>query len=293
MTVIRRLIINADDFGLSPGVNAGIIAGHTDGLLTSTTLMANGDAFDDAVALAHAHPTLSVGCHLVLLGGKPVAPAPLVASLVGPDGAFSDDFGMFLRNLIGGRLKREEIVTEFSAQVEKILSAGIAPTHLDSHKHSHAHPTVLGALLDVADRYRIPAIRRPFERTWHAPLETLGSGGVKTYAKQQLTRLILARYARDFDRCVRGRAVRVPDHFFGFAHTGLLTPKLLVYLLHRLPPGVSEVMCHPGRLDAGLDQSRTRLKASRVRELDALTAPEVRAAAAAAGVEPIGFRALA
>jgi chitin disaccharide deacetylase len=288
----RFLIVNADDFGFGPGVNAGIAAAHTTGILTSTTLMANGDAFDDAVARARDLPDLGIGCHLVLLGGYPVAPASDVRSLLAPDGTFSNDFGGFLRRLIAGQLKQSEIVVEFRAQVEKILNAGIKLTHFDSHKHSHAHPLVLEAALKVAGEFGIGCIRKPYEKLGFTSFAGLDGGGKKTFVKQKLSAVVLERYAGPFARRMRASAIRTPDHFFGFAHTGLLNPRFLCYLLKRLPIGTSELMCHPAQLDASLNGAPTRLKESRVRELAALTAPEVRAEIDRLGVRLVNFNAL-
>ncbi|MBX7220814.1 MAG: ChbG/HpnK family deacetylase [Blastocatellia bacterium] len=275
-TTERRLIVNADDFGMCHGVNTGIVAGHTNGIITSATLMANGDAFDEAVALAKAHPTLGVGCHLVLLGGRPVTNPRLVPSLLEPDGTFNNDFGTFTRRLVTGKLKVTEIICEFRAQIEKIQAAGLQLTHLDSHKHSHAHPLVLDAMLQVATEFGIPAIRNPFERFWRAPLKTLETGSKVTLLKQQASRLVMSRYARQFNHHVAGRPVRTPEHFFGFMHTGLLTTSLVTCLLAKLPTGTSELMCHPSHLDDTLATYKTRLKESRVRELQIMMSPEVR-----------------
>lgn len=286
----RLLIVNADDFGFGPGVNAGIAAAHTRGILTSTTLMANGDAFDDAVARARDLPDLGIGCHLVLLGGRPVAPESDVRSLLAPDGTFSNDFGGFLGRLVAGKLKQAEIVTEFRAQVEKIFNAGIKLTHLDSHKHSHAHPLVLEAALKVAEEFGLACIRKPYEKLGFTSFAGLDADGKKTFVKQKLSAVVLERYAGAFARRMRASAIRTPDHFFGFAHTGLLNPRFLCYLLKRLPIGTSELMCHPAELDASLHGAPTRLKESRVRELAALTAPEVRAEIERLGIRLANFK---
>ena len=146
----RLLIVNADDFGFTRGVNAGIVEAHKNGILTAATLMANGDAFDDAVRLARETPSLDVGCHLVLIGGKslvtgfdlPASPAALV------------------RAVIAGRVP---IYEELSAQVRKIAAAGIAPTHLDTHKHTHLLPPVLNAVARISAETGIRWVRSPFD----------------------------------------------------------------------------------------------------------------------------------
>src|ERR1035437_227407 len=130
-----RLILNADDFGLTPGINRAIGELHSSGVLTSATLMATGPAFDDAVAVARAHPSLGVGCHIVLTDGAPVSPPESVASLLGPDAkTFRPSLLDFLQALFRGRIHPDEVAREALAQVEKLQRAGIPVTHFDTHK---------------------------------------------------------------------------------------------------------------------------------------------------------------
>ncbi|HEV2667612.1 MAG TPA: ChbG/HpnK family deacetylase, partial [Blastocatellia bacterium] len=138
----RRLIVNADDFGLTNGVNCAIIEGHTRGLVSSATLMANMPAFDAAVRLAKDHPSLGVGLHFNITQGRPVAGASRVGSLIDDRGEFWGTSTAFLRRMLAGRLKIEEVVIELRAQIEKALNAGLRLTHVDSHKHTHALPQV-------------------------------------------------------------------------------------------------------------------------------------------------------
>ncbi|QUV99881.1 ChbG/HpnK family deacetylase [Chloracidobacterium sp. MS 40/45] len=285
----RKLIVNADDFGMCVGVNTGILRAHQTGIVTSTTLMANGLAFDDAVARLRDAPRLGVGIHLVLLGGKPVAPPSDVRSLLGPDGTLPNDFGLFLRRLLRRELRPAEIEIEFRAQVDKVLAAGLQPTHLDSHKHTHAHPQVLEVLLRVAESYGIRSVRRPHERLTFAPLAGLRPGETMTFIKQKASTLALTRYAADFRARLRTASVRTPDAFFGFAHTGLLNPALICYILRLLPVGTSELMCHPSEMDDTLRHYPTRLKASRVRELAALTDARVRAEITRQNIQLVSF----
>ena len=286
---LKHLIVNADDFGMCRGVNTGIVDGYHQGIIRSTTLMANGDDFEDAVARAKEATGLGVGCHLVLLGGHPVAPPASVRSLLDAQGLFPNDFGVFTRKLMAGRLKYSEIVTEFRAQIERILNTGIRLTHLDSHKHSHAHPTVLDAVLEVAETYRIPAIRKPFECFWWAPLATLRAGSKLTLLKQKASRAAMSHYGRTFRSKVARHAIGVPDQFYGFMHTGPLTPELVATLIARLPDGVSELMCHPAHMDESLRQYKTRLKESRVNELETMTSPLVREAIQTQNIQLVNF----
>jgi len=266
----RRLVVNADDFGFTRDVNAGIIEAHTRGILTATTLMANGDAFDHAVDLAREYPTLDVGCHLVLIGGR-----SLVTGLPLPPSAPA-----LLQTLALGRLSVRE---ELRAQIEKIFAAGLRPTHLDTHKHTHLLPPVLSVVADLAREFSIPWVRRPFD------CPALRGIGATPLQKQWLSWSI-NRAENNHVAIVRQHQLRCTDYFAGFQLTGYLDTAALVEVIRRLPPGTTELMCHPGRLGAELQQAPTRLKQSRQIELDALTAPAVRMALQEAEVDLLRYR---
>lgn len=255
---MKRLIINADDFGFTTDVNAGIIHAHREGVLTSTTLMATGDAFADAVRLAHENPTLDVGCHLVLVQGD-----SLITGRAFPHGP-----RQLLPLLLKGGIDAE---AELRAQIEKILAAGIQPTHVDSHKHTHVVPSVFNTVVRLANEFRIPYVRVPLDVSWPAV--------------QFLCR-IGRRY---YQRVARDHGVRMTDHFLGFRLTGSLTEQTLAAVLRHLPEGTTEFMCHPGYLGPELAQAQTRLKQSRVRELEALTSPHTRALICELGIEISSF----
>jgi predicted glycoside hydrolase/deacetylase ChbG (UPF0249 family) len=245
----RRLIVNADDFGFTPDVNLGILEAHRTGILTATTLMANGDAFDDAVRIARATATLDVGCHLVLIGGR---------SLLPPHAALPTSVPELLRALAMRRLR---VYDELAAQVRKILAAGLHPTHLDTHKHTHLAPPVLDAVARISEEFEIRWVRRLFD------VPALG----------WLFQRVLTRHG-----------CRTTDHFTGFRLTGRFGAAELVR--RDLPDGLTEFMCHPGHCGQALRRAPTRLKESRERELQALTAPETRQALRDCGVELIDYR---
>jgi len=231
---LKYLIPNADDFGFTRDVNEGIVHAHRHGVLTATTLMATGGAFDHAVALARANPDLDVGVHLVLVGA-PGFPStiPQLAAAVG--------------------LRRINIYDQFVRQVRKILHAGLFPTHLDTHKHTHLLPPVLEALARVAEEFRIPWVRK-------------------------LVPLRIPFLNRFEHHVLSKHGCRTTNHFAGFEMTGRYDTAGLATLISNLPDGLTEFMCHPGFCTQELQSARTRLKESRRRELDALTSPEVRAA---------------
>jgi predicted glycoside hydrolase/deacetylase ChbG (UPF0249 family) len=255
---LKRLVINADDFGFTPDVNAGIAHAHRQGVLTATTLMANGDAFDDAVRLARETPTLDIGCHLVLIqGGSLVTGRPL------PETA---------RELVVALSRRQiDVYEELRAQVKKILSTGLRPTHLDSHKHTHALPSVFRVVVRIAHEFGIPYVRLPLDSTW-------------PFARVPL-RLARRRYCQ----WTRGYNVSMTDHFTGFRLTGSLTEKTFAAAICSLGEGITEFMCHPGFVGPALLQARTRLKESRLRELEALTSPRIRQLIAAQSVQLQNF----
>ena len=152
---MKELILNADDFGYTTGVNEGIVRAHRDGILTSATLMANGPAFDDAVARAKANPALGIGCHLVLTGGFSVAPKEEISSLADAQGRLPLSLGALVARVSVGSVRTKEIERELRAQLEKIRRAGIELTHVDTHKHTHVHPRVMGAVGRVAREFGI------------------------------------------------------------------------------------------------------------------------------------------
>jgi predicted glycoside hydrolase/deacetylase ChbG (UPF0249 family) len=253
-------MINADDFGFTRDVNAGILHAHREGVLTSTTLMATGDAFDDAVRLAHETPSLDIGCHLVLIQGRALTTG--------------DPFPGTPREVIRRMLQpgaRVRVYNEFRAQIEKIIAAGIRPTHLDSHKHTHIVPAIFRLVVRLAHEFQIPYVRLPLDAT-------------VLYGR--LPCAVLDGFYR---RMAKGRNVRMTDYFLGFRLTGSLDEPSFLAALQTLREGTTEFMCHPGFLGDELRGATTRLKESRLRELEALTSPRIRAFMDAAGVHLATF----
>jgi len=270
LSVRRQLVVNADDFGFTPDVNAGIVDAHRRGILTATTLMANGDAYDDAVRLARETPSLDIGCHLVLIGGR---------SLV-TGNPFPATVAQLLAALARGRLR---VYDELAAQVRRAAASGIRPTHLDTHKHTHLVPAVLDAVVRLARDFGIRWVRCPFD----FPMNSLGAPRLARLANGAAG-LMRGR----FRRTLAAHGCRAVDHFAGFQLTGRLGAVELVALAAALPEGSTELMCHPGYLTDALRGAHTRLKESRQRELEALTAAETRRALKEHGIELISFAAL-
>jgi predicted glycoside hydrolase/deacetylase ChbG (UPF0249 family) len=256
-----RLILNADDFGLTHGINRAIAELHAAGCLTSATLMASGPAFNDAVRIAQAHPNLGVGCHIVLTDGHPISPPRSIPTLLGADGArLRPKLTDFLRDLLLGRIATDEMYREALAQIRHLQQAGIRVTHLDTHKHTHIFPQVIRPLLAAAAETGVPAIRNPFEPA-HAP------------SMAPLTRRLqiaaLDLFQPRFNRIAA--ATPRPDGTFGISATGGLNASTLHELLAQLPPtGTYELLCHPGYNDSELDAVTTRLRQHREIEREAL-----------------------
>jgi len=264
---VRKLVVNADDFGFTRDVNRGIVEAHRNGILTATTLMASGAAFDDAAGLARENPALDIGVHLVLVGEPP----------------FPITLAQLTRAILLGRI---HVYEELRAQVRRILDAGLEPTHLDTHKHTHLLPPVLDAVARLSEEYKIPWVRRPFDFPL-TPTTRPGVGWAKRATSQALG-VVRKRFARVLAR----HGCRSTDHFAGFQITGRYNAADLAQLIRALPDGSTEFMCHPGICGDELRAARTRLKESRERELQALTSPEVRAALAESGVELVTYRSL-
>jgi len=266
----KQLVVNADDFGFTRDVNQGIVEAHRQGILTATTLMANGDAFDDAVRLARENPGLDVGAHLVLIGGVALSVRGNKLPPTVP------------RLLAAIASRRIHIYDELAAQVRRILDAGLALTHLDTHKHTHLAPPVLDAVARVAEEFGIRWVRRPFD----LPL-TAARGGAPWF-KRAISGSLGVQRAR-FHRVLARHQCRTTDHFAGFQITGRFRTPELVALIRALPEGSTELMCHPGRATGELRRAHTRLKESREQELAALIAPETRRALAESGVELVNY----
>ena len=260
------MIFNADDFGFTNDVNEGIVEAHRNGVLTATTLMANGDAFDDAVRRAREVPSLDVGMHLVLVQGR---------SVLHPEKEFPET----LQELGKALMRREiQVYDEAAAQVRRIVAAGIHPSHLDTHKHTHLFPPVLDAVARIAKEFDIPWVRRPFD---------YGTGPVAGLTKQAVgaaMKVMSPRFAKKL------AGFRMTDHFTGFQLTGTLDTSGMLETLKTLPQGLTEFMCHPGKLGPELRAARTRLKESRELELAALKSLAVRDVISRRGIELVNYR---
>jgi predicted glycoside hydrolase/deacetylase ChbG (UPF0249 family) len=294
---MRRLIVNADDFGMTTGINHAIAQAQEHGIVTSATLMANARAFEGAAALARSlagdTARFSVGCHVVLLDGEPLLPADRVASLLQPGAQNGNHFRVKLNDFVmasfRGKLRPEEIEAEATAQMQRLQTAGVEPSHFDTHKHAHMFPAVLRPLLRAARAQNVPAVRNPFGQVWALPLaDVLRRQLWKRFAQLN----VLRNFAAKFRHEVEAHGLRTTDGSVAVLVTGILDLKLFREIVNNIPEGTWELVCHPGYNDAELDKVRTRLRESRAQELELLTSDGAREALQARGVELISYREL-
>lgn len=286
---MKQLILNADDFGYTRGINQAIVRAHREGVLTSATLMANAAAFDDAVEQARQCPALGVGCHFVLIGGKSVADPKEIPSLASPDGRLPQSLPGFIASISSGSIKPDDIARELRAQIAKIRAAGIEPSHIDSHKHTHAHPRAFRAIARTARELGITKVRNPYERL-HDSWTTMREG--KAYSNQIFAAAAARLSAGPFRRILREYDLKAPDNFLGLAVTGRIEPAVLREMAKNLPDGCTEIMLHPGICDSELIATGSRLSQAREIEMQALLDPEVKLQLEKENVRRITFREL-
>lgn len=283
---LAKLIINADDFGLTVGVNEGIIDAHEAGIVTSTTLMTNMPAAAHAVELASGHPSLGVGVHINLTSGHAACPLDDLEDLVDANGKLPSLF-----NLVTKAWQPESVVSirrEIRAQAKRAIDAGVKVTHMDSHKHVMILPVVLEASMSVAREFGIKAIRVPVE---DKPLSKIVACSMSGAGRAKISAVrLLARRAR---KILKREGFDTVDWFLGVARTGDWDAPALATAILSLKPGVTEIMMHPGKVDDELRALPTRLTDSRQRELDMLCAEGIRSAVEVSGVRLITYGNLA
>jgi predicted glycoside hydrolase/deacetylase ChbG (UPF0249 family) len=287
---VKNLIVNADDLGWTDGVNRGILEAFHHGIVTSTSLLANGAAFAGGVEAARLAPGLGVGVHLNLSDGPPVAERETITSLLNDDGEFAGGPEKLLLRRARRGLRLAEVESEWDAQIQKVRDAGIAPTHLDGHKHVHMLPGLFEIALKLAKRHDIGAIRVSLEVS---SLRAALSSGSKQHAGVVMKQGVQARglklLARDAREQAEHAGISTADYFCGIAQTGELTRDGVAQFVKSLPDGTTELMCHPGYADAALQKTRTRLQNSRQTELQILTDTAIRNLVASLGIRLIDY----
>ncbi len=287
---MKNLIVNADDLGWTDGVNRGILEAFHHGIVTSTSLLANGTAFSGGVEAARSAPGLGVGVHLNLSDGPPVADRETVTGLLNDEGEFAGGPESLLLRRARRGLPLEEVESEWDAQIQKVRDAGIAPTHLDGHKHVHMLPGLFEIALKLAKRHGIGAIRVSLESS---SLRTALSSGAKKKTRVVIKQGVQARglklLARDTRKQAAHAGISTADYFCGIEQTGELTREGVEHFVKSLPDGTTELICHPGYADAALQKTSTRLQDSRQTELQILTDTGIRNLVASLGIRLIDY----
>lgn len=280
----RRLIITADDFGLSLPVNEAVEVAHRRGILSAASLMVGAPAADDAVERARALPKLGVGLHLTLLESRPVLPRERVPALVGPDGRFGHEPVRFGIALYFSREMRRQAEAEIEAQFARFAESGLVMDHINGHKHFHLHPVVLRKIVDLAPHYGSPPVRVP-----HEPVRPFFRPDLDQPLRRMASWLFYLGQTHRLRRALSRAGLRFNDHVFGLYDSGAVTEARLRDLVARLPAGISEVYCHPAaRRWDGPDNLPASYRCEE--ELAALLSPALGETLKAAGLRPLSFR---
>lgn len=263
----KHLIVNADDFGLDSEINCGIIEAHKFGIVTNTSLVTCGRAFEEAIQLAKVYKDLGVGIHLTVNEERPILSRDKIRTLLDEDKGSFLNYPTFIRRFLSGRIVLNQMYSEFESQIEKFIATGLNPTHLDSHKHIHLIPKILEIVLELAKKFdiprirlsRIPIIRNLRSKRYLRMIEVLG---LSVLANIQLKKI--KRYN-----------INTPDYCYGLIDSGYLDENRLTDILNRLPTGTNELICHPGFVTDDL-LNRYRWNYNWLTELKALTNSNVK-----------------
>lgn len=278
---MNRVIFNADDFGIHTAVNQAVVEAYEKGVLRSTSLLASGPAFEEAVRLAKKCPNLGIGIHLCLVGSLPTILSPReVPSLVENTGLVPESYAMFIKKIVEGRINYEQVYRELDAQMEKITATGLSITHVDSHQHMHMVPQIWAIVQSLMKKYHIHRVRIPQESYL---FKTFSAGPVRMLGRNGLT-FLAQRALQDVKRL----HFTTTDYFWGMVDGGNMNLHNVTYVLQRMPFGVHEIMMHPGMSTSVLSQSFS-WGYHWEEELYALTSPSIKALMAERQIEPIHF----
>jgi len=261
----RTLIVNADDLGLHPDIDRGIESAHRDGIVTSASISAVGDSFDEAVEICRRNAKLDVGVHLTLVGECPLTDPATLGDLVGGDGRFVNAHPALVARAVGLRLRADAVRRELDAQITRVQRAGLRPSHVDAHQHVHLLPTIWPVVAELARRHGIRWVRMPA----FAPLGAERAGLVTVALRMGLNAL---RFAR---RAGLGR-LRSADVTPALAESGHLHSDTIARALAGVPRGaIAELVTHPGETTPAL-QSRYDWGYDWTGETAALMNPDLR-----------------
>ena len=277
---MKKLIVNADDLGLTPGVNRGVLRAFQDGIVTSASLLVTGSALDDAVALARQEPELDVGLHLTLVEEQAILGREVLPTLVDESGRLPRTSGEFFRRALLARISWDEVEREIAAQIARFQNTGLRLSHLDSHQHLHMFPPVFQIVRRLIRGMDNVWIRNP-AGPWRK------SPGVRT--GRWVQRLGLNLTCLSTQALHGSRVPQMPDGMYGFEVGGCLTRSALERILRRIPDGLYELICHPGEDDAETRRRYSHWGYRWVEELEALTAPETRVVLKEQGIALTSF----
>ena len=279
---MKNLIINADDFGRHKLINRAVEISFQKGCLRSATVMAGGKAFDDAVEIAKKNTGLGVGIHFTLANGFPVLSPEQIPSLVTEEGVFYENYVVFLRRYLQGKISRKEIKAELAAQLEKVQSTGLKLTHFDSHQHLHHFPGIIGIAIDLAKSANISAMRVSTTKIFDGELESIG---------QFIGRLGLGSLAKYAARKAHRQGIKTPEHFSGIVAGESVSENFLSNLIENLQEGTTEVMLHPGT-DNKILQDYCSWEHDFEAELSAVTSPKILKLLEDKNISAVNFSAL-
>ena len=283
---MKYLIVNADDFGIHPAVNRAVSIAFEKGILTSTSLMAGGEAFDEAVRMARDLPGIGIGVHLTLVGGlSTVLPADEVPTLTWEGEHLCSDYPELIKRDLAGKISVDDVYREWDAQIQKILDTGLPVTHLDGHQHMHMWNHFFPVTLALSEKYHIPCMRVPDESLlfgFH-----LTPSGLFRYASKNGLSLM----ARSHRGVLRKKGIRTNDHFWGMMYGGHFYESRMGAIIDRLQDGVTEFMCHPSADQKAMEET-FHWGYEGERELQSLTSPVISKKIRDRDIHLISYRAL-
>jgi len=288
---MKQLIVNSDDYGMTLGVNRAIAECHRSGILTSATIIANGIAFEDAVAELKDLPGLAIGVHLNLSQEPPVSSPSEIPTLVNSRDELFLKPPRLLHRLASKKTRARDVETELRAQIRRVFDAGISPDHLDGHLHTHVVPGVREIVIKLALEFGITAVRCPIEYSggvMHRAHESLRARGGR--AARRFVAGGISYFARRFKPLLDKAGLRTPAYFTGNAYVGAFDLVAMREILSSLPEGVTELMCHPGYVDKELAATGGSLQSQREKEVEAIVSPETRAMIEMNGIQLATYR---
>lgn len=278
----KYLIVNADDFGIHHTVNEAVYRAFHEGILTSTSLMAGGAAFDEAADLVKKMPGIGVGVHLTLVGSLPgVAPKEEISSLIGEDGRLCESYINLIIRDLQGKIKLEDVYREWDAQIQKIINRGITITHVDGHQHMHMWNRFTPVAIELCKKYKIPCMRVSDEKFF------FGFNGRNAFRSLAGTGLsLMSRLHRPE---LRKKEIQTNDHFYGMLYGGHFSEDRMKKVLQNLSTGVTEFMCHPSASESSMEET-FHWGYHGEWELKALLSPEIKKVVEENHIELISYR---